>query len=49
MLRDKQHLVHLLSVGRLYTAVEEIEEVLADNAPYQKAVLDLGEFFSVDC
>ncbi|KLO18675.1 S-adenosyl-L-methionine-dependent methyltransferase [Schizopora paradoxa] len=39
---DKQHLVHLLSVGRLYTAVEEIEEVLADNAPYQKAVLDLG-------
>ncbi|KAI5118738.1 hypothetical protein M0805_000067 [Coniferiporia weirii] len=39
---DKQHLVHLLSVGRLYIAVEEVEAVLAPSPTEQKAILDLG-------
>ena len=37
---DKQHLVHLLAVGRLYIAVDEVEAALAPTVSRQRAILD---------
>lgn len=42
--RDKQHLVHLLSVGALYMAVDEVKAALAPAPGVQRAILDLGLF-----
>ncbi|KLO14679.1 S-adenosyl-L-methionine-dependent methyltransferase [Schizopora paradoxa] len=39
---DKQHLVNLLAMGRLYIAEHEVQEALAPTTERTKMVLDLG-------
>ncbi|KLO11866.1 S-adenosyl-L-methionine-dependent methyltransferase [Schizopora paradoxa] len=39
---DKQHIVHLLSVGRLYIPVEMVENALTELPDRRRAILDLG-------
>lgn len=39
---DKQHFVHLLSVGGLYMAKQEVEEALTPMPGVSRSILDLG-------
>lgn len=41
---DKQHFVHLLAVGGLYMATEEVDEALRFIPDVPRAILDLGTF-----
>lgn len=44
-IRDKQHLVNLLALGRLYVAEREVQEALSPLPDRPRAILDLGSFF----
>lgn len=44
-IRDKQHLVNLLALGRLYVAEREVQDALSPLPDRPRAILDLGPLF----
>lgn len=45
--REKNHLIHLVNLGRLYIEGERVRRVLARVEGEQKRILDLGMFVSI--